>query len=1073
MLSADLIVDFGPGPGVKGGEIIAIGTPYEISKNENSITGKYLDGKLTIPIPKQHRSTNDKWLKIIGARHNNLKNINVDIPLGVFTCVTGVSGSGKSSLINDILHQSLSSKLMRSYARPGEHDNIEGIEHLNKVIDIDQSPIGRIPRSNPATYVKVFDLIRDFYTQLPESQVRGYKQGRFSFNVKGGRCEACSGNGMKLIEMHFLPDVWVKCEVCGGTRYNDETLQVKYKDKSIADVLNMDVQEALEHFKNIPKIAKILQTLHDVGLDYIKLGQPAPTLSGGEAQRVKLAKELCRTATGKTLYILDEPTTGMHFADTQRLLEVLNRLVDASNTVIVIEHNMEVIKTADYIIDLGPEGGDKGGWVIATGTPEDVAKFDNSYTGNIIKEVLMNGDRKKLTPSSYIDLPPSNITTHLKIRGAKEHNLKSVDADIPLSKMTVFTGVSGSGKTSLALDTIYAEGQRRYVESLSSYARQFLGQMPKPHVDFISGLAPSIAIEQKPASISPRSTVGTVTEIYDYMRVLFARIGIPHCHQCGREISTQTSQQMVDRIMEWPEGTRAYIMSPIKLGRGEDYVDIIKKAFKDGYARAWVDGQMVDLKDDIEIDRRSKHTVAIIVDRVVIRADNRSRLAEAVETALSGDRSDHKLLVEFFPSSGDQDNQQEPQSHIQVFSEEFACVECGISFNAITPQTFSFNSPDGMCTQCNGLGSILAADPNMLIPDGRKSIRTGAIQPLGYILPLNPMSEYLVKLSKHYGFSLEQPFNQLSEKHRNIILYGSDEEIKSDNLYFRFRGIASSLEWAYEHGQYRREISPYMKNITCPKCGGGRLRPEAVAVTINNKSIIDVIDMTIGHAMKFFNEIQLTERQAEVSQEVLKEIKSRLGFLVDVGLDYLTLSRSAPTLSGGEAERIRLASQLGCGLAGVLYVLDEPTVGLHQRDNHRLLKALKNLRDLGNSVILVEHDRDAINASDHLLDFGPGAGTLGGQLVASGSPDQVKSMNSSLTANYLSGKLSIQASKFRREPGNKWLEIIGARHNNLKNINVKFPIGVLTCVTGVSGSGKSSLINDILYNVLAHKLHRV
>ena len=1072
MRAADLMVDFGPGPGVKGGEIVAVGTPYEIGCNEKSITGKYLSGKLKIAIPEERRAINGKWLKIVGARHNNLKNIDVEIPLGVFTCITGVSGSGKSSLINDILHQSLAGKLMRAYTNPGEHDDIQGIEHLNKVIDIDQSPIGRTPRSNPATYVKVLDVIRGIFAKLPESQVRGYKQGRFSFNVKVGRCEACRGNGLKHIEMHFLPDVWVTCDVCGGTRYNDETLQVKYKGKNIAQVLDMDVQEALEHFKNVPKVARILQTLHDVGLDYIKLGQPAPTLSGGEAQRVKLAKELCRVATGDTIYILDEPTTGMHFADTQKLLDVLNRLVDAGNTVVVIEHNMEVIKTADYVIDLGPEGGEQGGYVVAVGTPEEVAEIESSYTGEVIKEVLSNGGKKKMLEAVSSDLSPGQRTTHLRIKGAKEHNLKGVDVDIPLRRMTVLTGVSGSGKTSLALDTIYAEGQRRYVESLSSYARQFLGQMPKPHVDFISGLAPAVAIEQKPASKSPRSTVGTVTEIYDYMRVLFARIGIPHCHQCGREISTQTSQQIVDNIMESPEDTRAYIMAPIKLERGEDYETILNRAFKDGYARAWVDGQLVELKDEVEIERRRKHDVAIIVDRVVIRQDNRSRLAEAVETALSADHSDHKVLVEFFPPSDDEKTDEENQPYTQVFSEEFACVECGISFDEITPQSFSFNNPAGMCPRCNGLGTTRAADPDLVIPDKTRSIRNGAIAPWGGVLPLNPMSRYLEKVAKHYGFRLSQPFGHLSEENQKIVLYGSDESMETGDLSFTFRGVAPSMEWAYEKGRYRREISPYMRDVPCPTCGGGRLQPQSVAVTINDKSIIDVIDMPIGQLAEFFERVQLTPRQQEIAVEVLKEIRERIQFLVDVGLEYLTLSRSAPTLSGGEAERIRLASQLGCGLAGVLYVLDEPTVGLHQRDNHRLLKALQNLRDLGNSVLVVEHDRDTIKASDYMLDFGPGAGTMGGQIVASGQPDQIGEQNGSITAHYLSGKLKIHASEFRRKTDKHWLEILGARHNNLKNIDVKIPLGVFTCVTGVSGSGKSSLVNDILHKSLARKLHR-
>jgi len=1079
MLSSDLMVDFGPGPGIKGGQIVAVGTPYDISNSESSVTGKYLSGELTIPIPEERRLANDNWLKIVGAKHNNLKDIDVGIPIGLFTCVTGVSGSGKSSLINDILHQALASQLMRAYAHPGEHDRIEGIEHLNKAIAIDQSPIGRTPRSNPATYVKVFDLIRELYSKLPESQMRGYKPGRFSFNVKGGRCEACQGNGLKKLEMHFLPDVWVKCEVCGGARYNDETLQVKYKDKSIADALDMDIQEALEHFDNVPKIKRIIQTLHDVGLDYIKLGQPAPTLSGGEAQRVKLAKELCRVSTGKTIYILDEPTTGMHFADTQKLLDVLNRLVNAGNTVVVIEHNMEVIKTADYVIDLGPEGGEQGGWLVAAGTPEQLTEIENSYTGQVINEVLSNGGKKKLLEATFLNPSSSHPTTHLKVRGAKEHNLKGVDVDIPLQKMTVLTGVSGSGKTSLALDTVYAEGQRRYVESLSSYARQFLGQMPKPRVDFISGLAPAVAIEQKPASKSPRSTVGTVTEIYDYMRVLFARIGTPHCHQCGREISTQTVQQIVDRIMAFPEGTRAYIMSPVEIERNENYETVFKRAFKDGFARAWVDGQLMDLGTEIEIDRRRKHDVAIVVDRLVISQDNRSRLSEAVETALSGEYSSRKVLVEFFPTSDSHAGaglslrpEDEDAQTLQMFSEEFACVECGISFDEITPQTFSFNSPDGMCPGCNGLGTIRAANPALIVLDNEKSIRDGAILPWGAIPSSNPLSSYLETLSEHYGFSLEQPFGELSEEHQNIILFGSDEEIEVGELSFRFRGVASSLEWAHEKRRYRREIGPFMTNVPCPKCGGGRLRPEGVAVTINGKSIVNVVDMPIGQTVRFFDELQLTERQEEIAVEVLKEIRSRLQFLVDVGIDYLTLGRSAPTLSGGEAGRIRLASQLGCGLAGVLYVLDEPTVGLHQRDNHRLLKALQNLRELGNSVIVVEHDRDTIVASDHMLDFGPGAGDMGGQIVASGSPDQVTNGNHSLTADYLSGKLNVQASEFRRTPNEKWLEIVGARHNNLKNIDVKFPLGLFICITGVSGSGKSSLIDDILHKSLARKLHR-
>jgi excinuclease ABC subunit A len=554
--------------------------------------------------------------------------------------------------------------------------------------------------------------------------------------------------------------------------------------------------------------------------------------------------------------------------------------------------------------------------------------------------------------------------------------------------------------------------------------------------------------------------------------------------QDGKKVRGQEGEEAGGQEgMESPEGIRAYIMSPIKLERGEDYETILKRAFKAGFARAWVDGQLIDLKNEIEIDRRRQHDVAIIVDRLVISQDNRSRLTEAVETALSTEHSDHKVLVEFFPPSETVEQAaslftaEKDARTLQMFSEEFACVECGISFDEITPQSFSFNNPAGMCPDCNGLGITLAANPDLIILDKEKSIRDGAILPWGAIKPSDPFSRYLEALAEHYGFSLEQPFGELAEQHQNIILYGVEQTVsllhdQSPSLLFKFRGVASSLEWAYERERYRRECGPYMKNVPCPKCGGGRLRPESVAVTINGKSIIDIIEMPISQAAMFFSELQLTPRQEEISGEVLKEIRSRLQFLVDVGLEYLTLNRSAPTLSGGEAERIRLASQLGCGLAGVLYVLDEPTVGLHQRDNHRLLKALRNLKDLGNSVIVVEHDRDTIMTSDHILDFGPGAGVMGGQLVAFGSPEQVKTGNNSLTAQYLTGKLNISASTSRRTPNEKYLEIVGARHNNLKNIDVKIPLGVFTCITGVSGSGKSSLIDDILYKSLARTLHR-
>ncbi|HLJ10886.1 MAG TPA: excinuclease ABC subunit UvrA, partial [Planctomycetaceae bacterium] len=581
--SADHVVDFGPGPGVRGGEIVAEGPIDEICAHPRSLTGKYLSGQAAIEVPKSRRPRGKKQLVVVGARHHNLKNIDVAIPLGSFVCVTGVSGSGKSSLVTDILWEALHRDLNGGIGHPGTFKRLKGLDFLDKAIDIDQSPIGRTPRSNPATYVKLFDLIRDLYTQLPESKLRGYKPGRFSFNVSGGRCDACEGNGSTRLEMDFLADIWVTCPVCNGHRFNHETLDVRFKGANIADVLEMDVQQALAHFENISTIRGLLQTLHDVGLDYLKLGQPSPTLSGGEAQRIKLARELGKRSTGRTIYLLDEPTTGLHFADVQKLLEVLHGLVDLGNTVLVVEHNLDVVKTADWIIDLGPEGGAGGGELVAAGTPEEIAACRRSYTGQALARVLAgaalqssknaplpaataarrNGSAARPSaklstarpvggarrPSAESETP---ICRPIVVRGAAQHNLQGIDVEIPRHQLSVFCGPSGSGKSSLAMDTLYAEGQRRYVESLSAYARQFLGQMPKPRVEHISGLSPAIAIEQKTVGNTPRSTVGTVTEIYDYLRILFARLGLAHCPGCGVPVETQTTDEVIESILSRP-----------------------------------------------------------------------------------------------------------------------------------------------------------------------------------------------------------------------------------------------------------------------------------------------------------------------------------------------------------------------------------------------------------------------------------------------------------------------------------------------------------------------------------------
>ena len=1081
MWASDHMVDFGPGAGVNGGEIVAEGSPGVVAATNGSLTGQYLNGNKTIPVPASRRGVNDKWLTILGARQNNLKNLDVRIPVGLFTCVTGVSGSGKSSLINDILYAALARSLNKAGTDPGEYDGLKGAAHLDKVINIDQAPIGRTPRSNPATYTKVFDAIRSLFAETPEARVRGYKPGRFSFNVRGGRCEACEGNGATRVEMDFLADMWVSCSVCEGKRFDRETLEVKYKGHTIADVLDLDVQEALELFEHVPSIARVLRTLYDVGLGYIKLGQPAPTLSGGEAQRIKLGRELCKRSTGRTLYVLDEPTTGLHFEDITHLLAVLNAFVDKGNTVVVIEHNIDVIKTADWIIDLGPEGGEAGGRIIAEGAPETVAGVEASSTGQILGKALR--PRTPQAPPGPAAIPESSRTAdrtasgdgHIReitVRGAREHNLNDLSVTIPRDRMTVFTGVSGSGKTSLALDTIYAEGQRRYVESLSAYARQFLQQMQKPKVDHIVGLSPAISIEQKAPGRNPRSTVGTITEIYEYLRALYALAGVPHCPACRVPIGAQTPSQIVDRIMDLPEQTRVTLHAPLEPDGAEGYDALLNRARRNGFIRVRVDGVLHRLEEDIRIDRRRRHELCVVVDRIVMGGDVRQRLADSVETAL--ELSGGMLIAEV--REPDADGVRDIR-----FSRYYSCPSCGVSYEQPSPQSFSFNHRSGMCPECEGLGTQPGIDLDLLIPNRSKSIREAAAAIWGGdaagegALGDRSMFDLLEQVASAKGFTLETPVEALSPEQLQAFLYGSEQWIddpRVPGLSFQFRGIFPTVELVARYANRFPELARLLQPTPCSACDGGRLRPESLSVLIDGVSIAGLCAMSVDRATAFIDAMELSASQREVVGEVMTEIRNRLRFLLDVGLEYLTLDRRAPTLSGGEAQRIRLASQIGSGLTGVLYVLDEPTIGLHPRDNLRLIEALENLRDLGNTLIMVEHDRDTLEHADNLVDFGPGAGVYGGRIVGEGSPAALKEHPASLTGRYLGNRVRIEVPRDRRKPGRNRLRIVGARQNNLKNIDVTLPLGLFICVTGVSGSGKSSLVNDILYPVLAATLHR-
>ena len=664
------------------------------------------------------------------------------------------------------------------------------------------------------------------------------------------------------------------------------------------------------------------------------------------------------------------------------------------------------------------------------------------------------------------------MQTEIFIKGARENNLKNIDVAIPRDKLVVLTGLSGSGKSSLAFDTIYAEGQRRYVESLSSYARMFLGQMDKPDVDYIEGLSPAISIDQKTTSKNPRSTVGTVTEIYDYLRLLWARVGVPHCPKCGREIRRQTVDQIIDQIMALPEGTRIQIMAPVVRGRKGEHAKVLEDARRSGFVRARVDGNLYELSEDISLEKNLKHHIDIVVDRLIVRPDITGRLTDSVETAsnLASGLVTVNLLRE------EQDI---------TFSQNYACEDCGISIEELTPRLFSFNSPFGACPTCTGLGVQLKADPALIVPDESKSILDGAITATGWAsIRSDGISRmYFEALSKKYRFSLTQPYGTLSDEVKNVILYGTggeklelhyDQPRGKGVLYQAFEGICHNLERRYQETQSdasKKEIEGLMTPCPCPACRGQRLRPEALAVTVGGKSIYDATTLPVDEALAFFDGLNLTGNQQIIAAQILKEIHARLGFLQSVGLSYLTLSRASGTLSGGESQRIRLATQIGSSLMGVLYILDEPSIGLHQRDNDKLLATLQRLRDLGNTLIVVEHDEDTMRAADYIVDVGPGAGSHGGRIVAAGTLQDILDCPDSVTGQYLSGKKKIPVPETRRPGNGKFLTVRGARENNLKDVDVAIPLGTFTCVTGVSGSGKSSLVNEVLNKTLLAKLN--
>lgn len=1035
--AADHVIDLGPAAGAAGGEIVYSGPVAGLLENADSPTGAFLSGRKAIPVPRTRRPLDAKRAIVVcGARQNNLKNIDVRIPLGGFVCVTGVSGSGKSTLIEEILYPGLRRALGQPGPRPGDFDRIEGAEQIERVVLVDQSPIGTTPRAMPVTYTGAFDWIRQAFSATPLARLRGYSAATFSFNVPGGRCETCKGDGFEKVEMQFLSDVYLPCSECQGRRYRPEILEVTYRGKHLGDVLRMTVREALDFFPAEGEIHYRLEPLAAVGLDYLPLGQPLNTLSGGEAQRLKLAAALADRYHGPTLYLLDEPTIGLHFRDVETLLRALHALVDRGDSLVVIEHHLDVIKTADWVIDLGPEGGDGGGFVVAAGTPEDVARTPGSHTGRFLAEVLAapTPAARSATQPSVARPHRAQRPGHIRIIGAREHNLKNIDLELPRDRFLVVTGLSGSGKSTLAFDILYAEGQHRYLESLSVYARQFVEVLPRPNVDLVAGIPPTVAIEQRLSRGSKKSTVATLTEIYHYLRLLYAKLGVQHCTRCGGSLSTLSRSQMESRVQRLARHERVTLLAPLVRGRKGSYVELFANLQRAGFREVRVDGRWAQIREVGTLARYKEHNIDVVVGTWPA-ANQRMVLGEILDRAL---RLGAGTVIAVAGASE------------QVFSERLFCAACGIGYEALDPRLFSFNSRMGACPQCDGLGSIARSDLGSLLE------------------PRRPLGESLQSLLRDAPdlWRKMQAWGKRNPRWWKETSGNLPEEVSEEILQVLAEHSGASERASEADGTW---LAALRSEQPCPGCDGTRLNERARAVRWHGHAIAELVALSVSEAEAFFRRLRIGERERAIADPVFKEIRPRLSFLQAVGLDYLTLDRSADTLSGGEAQRIRLAAQLGSNLRGVCYILDEPTIGLHPSDNDKLLRALLELRDRGNTVVVVEHDEATIQAADLVVDLGPGAGAHGGSVVALAPPHDLPNIPESLTGKFL-GQPRHRIGPLRDVRGAPRLWIRGARANNLQNIDVEIPLGAWTCVTGVSGSGKSTLVRDVLYCGLRRQL---
>ena len=1072
MLAADRMLDMGPGPGERGGQIVFDGSTAQL-RGADTLTGAYLGGRKQVGMGfKRMVAANTPKLILEGVTEHNLKNVSVEIPLQRLVCVTGVSGSGKSTLMQDVLAPALLRHFGRATETPGAHARLLGAEQISDVVFVDQSPIGKTARSNPVSYVGAWDVLREIFASAALSRERSYTAAKFSFNSGDGRCPTCGGSGFEHIEMQFLSDVYLRCQDCDGKRYRPEILEVTVERKgrslNVADVLALTVSEAADLFAADADVIRALQPIVDVGLEYVKLGQPVPTLSGGEAQRLKLAGFLAEAhksssasrqalARRGALFMLDEPTTGLHFDDIAKLMRALRKLLDAGHSLVVIEHNLDVIRASDWLIDLGPEGGEGGGEVVGVGTPEDMLLHPTSHTGQALREyaaamgvvhevrefsaadaaaghapgkdLRLRHEAPGASPAALVPGQPTSQRmpvcgdNAIRIVNAKEHNLKSLSVDIPRGQFSVVTGVSGSGKSTLAFDILFNEGQRRYLESLNAYARSIVQPAGRPEVDAVYGIPPTVAIEQRLSRGGRKSTVGTTTEVWHFLRLLYVKLGTQHCIHDGTAVAPQTADSIAAQLLRQYRGQHIGLLAPLVSGRKGVYTELADWARPRGFTHLRVDGNFLPTTGFPRLDRFKEHNIELPVASLEVDAQNEAALRAALAQALTHGKGVVQVMSQL---DGLREALQAGQptgalGQVQVFSTKRACPTCSTSYAELDPRLFSYNSKHGWCPHCVGTGLAL------------------------------------------------------TKEQRKVF----DDSVRDDDSKGREQSFAEA------------DVED-LQDVVCPHCQGTRLNAVARAVRFAGRGIADVARLCVSDVRQWVQTLQadggLSAREADIARDLIPEIRSRLEFLEEVGLGYLTLDRGAPTLSGGEAQRIRLAAQLGSNLQGVCYVLDEPTIGLHARDNRILLGALQSLSDKGNTLVVVEHDEDTIRHADHIIDIGPSAGKRGGRLVAQGTVAEVQQAPDSQTGRYLLhairhplGERRPVADGLSQTPASNavaasgsgagsattpesmaWLTVHEASLHNLKNVTARLPLKRLVAITGVSGSGKSTLARDVL-----------